>query len=748
MLTPSIASPTAEKMKLSITQNGQTAERSQIYSGGLYALTTPSLALFEQRDIKIRFAWENYPDVYTEETITAIGGTKETLRLAIEPASGSVSDNQTLTVKVKVGEYSKDGLVYTPETMGQWRTQIVAQTNTQSVKTPITAMQDMVNGEATFQINPAGNLFMKLTAISELVTSIPGLNVSLNSLIKYIEVVKGTPIEGTISAKMLEAPAPKSFTLDLNLSQDNRVALKAVSWQESLDSGATWSDIPNSNVVRKSIAMLDPERKKVRVKMINKNTLVESFTAPVELLTYPKLDAVISGPLNTGPGKPVTLRANVYNDGNKISSPVVEWTVISGAGKTNYTGENLTVTEAQEGKLTITMRARSAITSADDIEAWAYTRATLVVKNPLTPSIYAVGPRELEVGKTYYFDGSAKPSWGSGPSGLNIIFEWELPDGTIKSGYQLDWTPSIDSLSNEKPLIYRAWVEGFKDTTTIERTLIYKMWQYVWPTFTMSMKQLTPEAPSDLLLMVNYNQPGMSSRFEGLTYTWSFPTNVTGRQNDAFPNRATAQALFAGEYDVKVTIQDTRGHQTVLTQHIVAEQAAPYTATLKVGKSNVFDRVPMTVTVRPTIYGGHPLDSVIAQSWKIDGMPIDEYVNRDYLVSNITGTGNHVISYTINSRMGKTATINSPLTLISNKLPVCLLNGHTQRLCGLCRRQMHRSGRQGHWLFLEVNGEPIGATSYRISFGKTTTPQSASVTITAMDDAKELSLPVSITVNY
>ena len=42
----------------------------------------------------------------------------------------------------------------------------------------------------------------------------------------------------------------------------------------------------------------------------------------------------------------------------------------------------------------------------------------------------------------------------------------------------------------------------------------------------------------------------MNRRFEGLTYTWSFPENVTGRQNDAFPNRAAAQVLFAGEYDV------------------------------------------------------------------------------------------------------------------------------------------------------------------------------------------------------
>jgi hypothetical protein len=91
--------------------------------------------------------------------------------------------------------------------------------------------------------------------------------------------------------------------------------------------------------------------------------------------------------------------------------------------------------------------------------------------------------------------------------------------------------------------------------------------------------------------------------------------------------------------------------------------------TLKVGKSNLFDRVPMTVTVRPTIYGGHPLDSVISQAWKIDGVPIDEYVNRNYLVSDITDTGDHVISYTLNSKMGETATVNSPLiNLISNQI--------------------------------------------------------------------------------
>jgi hypothetical protein len=68
--------------------------------------------------------------------------------------------------------------------------------------------------------------------------------------------------------------------------------------------------------------------------------------------------------------------------------------------------------------------------------------------------------------------------------------------------------PTAQDLVDKNPLKFRAWVDGFKDTTTSEMTISYAPWEYVWPTFTMSMKQLTVQAPSDLLLMVNYNQPG------------------------------------------------------------------------------------------------------------------------------------------------------------------------------------------------------------------------------------------------
>ena len=196
-----------------------------------------------------------------------------------------------------------------------------------------------------------------------------------------------------------------------------------------------------------------------------------------------------------------------------------------------------------------------------------------------------------------------------------------------------------------------------------------------------------------------------------------------------------------GEYDITVTIRDTRGHETVLTKHVVAEQAAPYTVIMKVGKSNIYDRAPMGITVRPTIYGGHPLDSVISQSWKVDGILVEEFTNRSYMVSNIADIGDHVISYTINSKMGETKTINSPLHLISNKLPACELKAVPNAYVVYVEAKCTDPDGKVLGYAWEVNGQPIGSTSYRISFSKTGTPQSASVTITAMDDVKNTPPP-------
>ncbi len=739
--------PTDAKIKIAISSGQKSIERNNVMSDSSYWILAPPLELLKTSSVSLRVAWQDYQDVYSEQMITVVGGTENNMKLVID-APRQIADTGSITVKVRVGKYTKTGLTYNPETMGQWRTQIMAETDNQKVKSPITELKAMVNGEATFQINPAGNLLMKLTAVSELVSSIDGLVSLLSSSTQAVEVAKGSPIEGTITAKTLDGPAPKNFTLNLEMTKDNRVALKEVTWQESDDGGVTWTSIEKSKAMRHNINLQTAGKRQARAKMVNKNTLAESYTEPVEVWAYSLLEAQITGPSHMAPGYTATLASELYRDGRLTTDTVNEWTIQAPSGTTVTNGATATLTEAQEGKVYITLKTRPAETRNDDPNAWSYARYYLSVKTPAKPSVSASGPRDVEIGKTYHYEGAVRVSWGGMISVNATQSEWQLPDGSTMAGTALDWVPNTQDLIDKKPLIFRAWVAGFKDTTTSEMTISYVPWQYIWPEFTMSMKQLTVQAPSDLLLMVNYNQPSMSRRFEGLTYSWSFPTHMTGRQNDAFPNRAAAQALFAGEYDVTVTIQDTRGHRTVLTQPIVAEQATPYTVTLKVGKSNLFERVPMTVTVRSTIYGGHPLDAVISQAWKIDGVPIDEYVNRNYLVSDINDTGDHVISYTLNSKMGVATTVNSPLSLISNQIPVCKLKATPNAYVVYAEAKCTDLDGKVIGYAWQVNGQPIGATSYRISFGKTGTPQSASVTLTAMDDALELSMPVAITVTY
>ena len=740
----STTAPSA-KFKITIDDGVSVIIKDNINNDGFVLITTKDLHLLQERAIKVRVAWVDYPGAYNEKILTVVGGPKITPKLVVEtPESANSTDD--LVVKVKAGQYTANGFIYDPLTMGHWKTQLFVESNTAS-KAPASAVVDLINGEATLTVNPANKLFMKISASAELLSSIEGINYPIKSSTKYVKVVNTAPIVGIITSKQLEAPAPKNFTLNLEMTIDNKVVLKEAHWEESSDNGSSWQEFSTLSPLRASVKLLEPGRKLIRVKMLSTSGL-ESYTTPVEVWAYGKLDAKIIGPIHVAPGYQVTLGAELYRYGNVINNGVLEWE-IKYADRTEKTaGPTATIQSDAEGKVTVNLNVRPSDTRADDKYAWTTARHTISIKNPAKPSVSAQGPRDVEIGKTYHYEGTVRPSWGTMVSLHTVKSEWALPNGSTVAGNTLDWTPGAQDLVDKKPLLFRAWVDGFKDSTTRETTISYVPWEYVWPTFTLTMKQLTVQAPSDLTFMVEHDQPAMNRRFEGLTYAWSFPNNVTGRQNDAFPNRASGQALFAGNYTVSVTIRDARGNQTVLTQPIVTEQAAPYAVTLKVGKSNAFDRVPMTVTVRPTISGGHPLDSVTSQTWKVDGIPVDEYGNRSFMISNIAEAGSHTISYIINSRMGITTTVNSPLQLIANLLPVCELKATPNAYVVYAEAKCTDPDGKVIGYSWRVNGEAIGSTSYRISFSKNDTPQSALVTIVATDDAKEQSMPVSLTVNY
>ncbi len=733
------------KVKITSDDGIQPITRNNVTNGSSFWLATENLPLLQEREVKVRVAWMDYPSVFSEKLLKVVGGPQGTPKLIIEvPQTANSTDE--LVAKVKIGQYTAAGFVYDKTMLGDWKGQLFVETNN-SARSPVSGVVDLVNGEAAFKLNPANKLFMKISASADIVSPIDGLHYPIQSSTKYVGIVNTAPLIGTIIAKQLEAPAPKVFTLDLDMTTDNKVALKETHWEESLDNGGTWQEIEALSPVRVSIGMRTPGRKSIRVKMISK-TDIESYTTPVEVWAYSKLDVNIIGPNHVAPGYPVTIGAELYRDGKATADAIYDWVVEYHDRTETASGPTVTINDNTENKILISLRARPSDTSANDKYAWTIDRHVITTKIPSYPSVSATGPRDVEVGKTYHYVGTTRPSWGTVPSVHTIGSEWELPDGRIVAGNGLDWSPSQSDLVDPKPLKFRAWVNDFKESTTKEATVSYVPWEYVWPNFSISLKQLTVQAPADLFFIVSHDRPEMNRRFEDLKYEWTFPANVNARQNEAFPNRAAGQAVYAGEYDITVKISDSRGNQTILTQHVVAEPAIPYAPTIKVGKSNYFDRVPMTVTVRPTIYGGHPLDSVVGQIWKIDGLQIDDYTNRSYMVSTITEPGDHTISYTLNSKMGETATVSQSLHLVANQKPSCQLtaipNAYVVYAEAKC---MDTDGKVVGYAW-QVNDQPIGATSYRISFGKTGTPQSAKATITAIDDAKDSSVPVSIIIDY
>ena len=533
------------------------------------------------------------------------------------------------------------------------------------------------------------------------------------------------------------------------MTVDNRVATKQVVWQESTDSGATWTDIVNSNTMTHTFYLTAPGKRQARVKMTNKNTLVDSFTDPVEVWAYSKLSATITGPNNMAPGDTAIFSSVLMRNGVATTDTVNEWTLVAPSGTTTTTGSTTSVTETKPGKIYITLKTRPSDTAANDPNAWTVASDYLTVATPGRPSLMVTGSKLVEVGKTYAYSGTVHPSWGGAASVDNIITQWTLPDGTVVPGNQLSWTPTANDLAIAHPQVtFSAWVNGFRSATTVSTTINVSPWLYIWPNWTIAVKQATLQAPADIFLLVNHDTPSMNQHFDGLTYTWSFPDGVTGLQSAAFPNEASGQAVYAGTYNVQVTIADNRGNQTVLTQQVVAAQAKPYTVTLSVFDSNIYSRAPMNVTVRPTITGGHPLDQVISQNWSVDGVVDSAYINRNFLYTTIPEPGSHIVSYTMNSKMGQTVTVNTPVKLVPNQPPTCTLSAVPNAYVVYAEAKCTDVDGKVVGYAWQVNGQSIASSSYRVSFSKLGPPQSASVTIIATDDAGATSTPTSITVSY
>ncbi|MFZ4703036.1 MAG: hypothetical protein ACOYMG_23570, partial [Candidatus Methylumidiphilus sp.] len=324
-----------------------------------------------------------------------------------------------------------------------------------------------------------------------------------------------------------------------------------------------------------------------------------------------------------------------------------------------------------------------------------------------------------------------------------ILSEWVMPDGTIVPGLETDWTPS--PVDKGKPLLFRAWVDGYKAQTLRGTKLQPNLWAYAWPTWSMRVITNTTKAPANVDAKVTHDHPEMYNHFDGLSYQWSYPASIEGYGYPGDPSHVSMKLQMAGSYDFGVTVSDLRGNSTTLTQTLDVQKPAPWVASVSLLASNRFNKAPMTVSAQPKVTGGHPLDYITNRRWSFDGQEAPALANKTSGTFKVTDSGTHTFALTITSKMGEATSASGSLAVVANQPPVCTAPTASP-VSSLMLVNVKCKDADGFvtgykWLLNDV-ATPNG--SYNITVTKSSPKKKYTATVTAIDDSGAPSRPMSV----
>ncbi len=739
---------TSAALTLIVTDKQQNVTRTNLSAGSSAEIVTANLGLLEKRVIQLRLAWSAYPALYTDAFITAVGGADPATNLMLS-VPRTISDTDILNGTIQIGKQGKNAVTYKPDVNGSWSIKVVATSNAQT--TPYTlsdGLQTSGTGQATFTTPVAGVQYLNMTAIASLKSDIPGLNATLTSNSVKVQVIKTSPIEGTISANTSEGLIPAVFSFQLSLSPDNKAAAKSYIWQQSSDGGATWIDATSKSQQLFGLRLTETQKMQIRVHFVNVNTLEDSYSNTIEVFAYPKLTANINGPRFTTPGTPATLTGSMLVNGQPTMETVNQWTIVDSQGATTTsTGNTVTINKNSLSTVKVALKSRLMSTDPNDKSAWVYANSIVSVVSPQKPGISIAGPKVIETGVSNQFTGNVMPSWGSANSASKMMTQWTLPDGSKVDGSTLNWIAPHTFAGKPVQLIFKSWIDGYQPSTQSSTSYTVMPWRYIWPTFTANLLQPVPMAPSNYRMQVNHDHPEMNGHFDGLTYQWYIPEGIKSSSGNLDPSQSLGQLVYQGEYPIAVTVSDQRGHQTRLQKNLTAAAAQAYTVNISYFSGNQWSRAPMkNALFRANISGGHPLDSPVDQTWMIDGQVVSDN-NKDRISVDIMEAGEHTISYTLNSKMGQTSGAQTRIKLNPDIPPVCTLS--TSQAVGGVSVKSSCSDADGRIVAYAwtLDGKALPNQSSVITLNAGHGAKAANVGLSVQDDAGVWSSVVSILAN-
>lgn len=209
------------------------------------------------------------------------------------------------------------------------------------------------------------------------------------------------------------------------------------------------------------------------------------------------------------------------------------------------------------------------------------------------------------------------------------------------------------------------------ESSTANNIVFSSAVQVETPELNISMKQVTDQAPTNVSLVLTPTNPKLVPIMmrAGWSYDWTFPEGVKvlkANKLGAFIQLANPLA----EAPVTVHVRnDLGGIDQAVTSKLTAVEATPYQVGInRKAMSNQYMRAPLSISLSPTIAGGHPLDRPAGIQWKVNG---GEQQSARGIPVFVLGPGQHEVEVTLTSKFGKQATSTETINVAPNLPPSC-----------------------------------------------------------------------------
>lgn len=724
---------------------------STILQRGTMAVKADSVPpVDEVTDLRMVAFYDDIPDTPVELSFVSWTNVKEAIVPKVSADQSQLLSTELLNVSVQLYDRSVYDN-YAPRTGETWQVRLLQQITYRDAA-PLTDWMPVDASGATslpLDISDIASNRIRLVAEARWIPSSPLGNFLPRKSMNLVQVaiLNGEAIDAKISSGKLTGPAPLSTVLKAApLSLADRLSVGDVTWEvRDLQSGGAWtpmtSEYPSDDSVM--YQTFTTGRYEVRAHVQNINSGAMFTTEPVEIIAFNIPDTTVEGPTLVMRYPDKATSATLTGSVDSPDPVVWQWSLDRGAtwfdGGPSYT-HTMPIPDGSVGydNVYIHARARFVDAPADDPYSWSVEKRIIRFAPLRPPYVRISGPYRVELDQPHVFKGSAASPYRG--MDVELLTEFELPDGTIVAGDDLVFTPvESDAVDGRINIIYRATLAGFEGyEMTAERLLSAATWVYIWPEFGLYGKPRYLFAPTTIQLYAR--QVGTRYALDEPQYAWTLPPEATVLQ-DTYPDRRVVEIIDPGDYTFTVDVADARGN-TAQQWYTVSLADPPVMETsITMYKSNQYDREPLALTLRAVASGGHPGDRVSQIAFSVDGTPIAS--SGSFARAELM-QGNHTIDLVLTTQSGYQYSASTNITVNPNTPPTCQIERAEYSSSWMYTARCNDSdgNMSGYEWF--IDGVSLGPGSVRVTVSKYSNPVEPSIGLIGYDDSGDPSPQVSL----